>query len=259
MCQGQFELNPIHTLNGEPFKWESSDPISDSRRARGFALQAGLVFAVDSLDQYLRNIYQLLKNVDKLSAKRLHTQVSLNERVQFAFDHFGQGQDYWRYCIEMMISWRNFAVHSNKKTLMSNQRIKILSDSSELIKANHSGIDIEQTIQCYKDKKTPTQKDIATLVSILIRSVKYFDQKFCSVEMSPEQYIAALKYQASEEAIANFLKSYSNNSEKQKNRWSNFTTEHKIPITENALLHLSRLDNNELRKLLAEVEEDEMP
>lgn len=82
--------------------------------------------------------------------------------------------------IELLIAWKNELVHDTDEGQLGNDAIKVLTAKSQDFSSEHAGIDINQTIDRYRNKLEPSLKDISTLVSVLLRYVSSIDQSLLS-------------------------------------------------------------------------------
>jgi hypothetical protein len=78
--------------------------------------------------------------------------------------------------IQLLISWRNLLIHDSEYDSLSGDAVSVLRDQAEMLMIEHSGVDINKTIENYSNKIEPTLKDISTLVSILLRYVSAIDE-----------------------------------------------------------------------------------
>ncbi|MDA8154646.1 MAG: hypothetical protein M0003_18360 [Acidithiobacillus sp.] len=78
--------------------------------------------------------------------------------------------------IQLLISWRNLLIHDSEYDSLSGDAVSVLRDHAEMLMIEHSGVDINKTIENYSNKIEPTLKDISTLVSILLRYVSAIDE-----------------------------------------------------------------------------------
>lgn len=78
--------------------------------------------------------------------------------------------------IQLLIAWRNVLIHDIEDDPLGGEAISVLRSNAKTLEVDHSGIDINQTIENYLNKKEPTLKDISTLVSILLRYVSAIDE-----------------------------------------------------------------------------------
>ena len=84
--------------------------------------------------------------------------------------------DVYYSAIELLIAWRNMLVHDSDEDQLGSDALLVLRQHADFLQAHHSGIDIERTIDTYKQKLAPSLKDASTLTSILLRYVAAADE-----------------------------------------------------------------------------------
>lgn len=78
--------------------------------------------------------------------------------------------------IELLIAWRNVLIHDIEDDPLGSEAVSVLRNNAKMLEVDHSGIDVNLTLENYSNKKEPTLKDISTLVSILLRYVSAIDE-----------------------------------------------------------------------------------
>lgn len=173
--------------------WTSKEPVNDAQRARIFANKSSLAFCVSILDQYLKSLNvkpKIIKN-ESLIAK-LDNSNPTGERITSLIDEYEPEFEYWGPSIRLAIAWRNRIIHSNAKVTLSKLDIDILKSNKKVIFHNHSGLDIEQTLDRYIRNEGPTLKDTSSLVSIIIKTVRFIDSKIIENHLTKTYVIELL-------------------------------------------------------------------
>jgi hypothetical protein len=162
-------LEPI--LRGEII--EDGSP----RRALNAKIIQNFVSQVVSDQQ---NDSTLLENISTFY--REHISVRRNRpRIEERFDSLvaaypGVPQHY-SAAIRLLVSWRNHHVHGDYSETINRETINQLKRGTELFKKDHSGTDINLTIDNYLSRGAPTLKELSTLISVAHRAVATLDLK----------------------------------------------------------------------------------
>ncbi len=77
--------------------------------------------------------------------------------------------------ITLLIAWRNLLVHESSKDVLTDEKRDQLLNDSEYLRKNHAEVDVTDTLSHFDAHKSPTLKDVSTLVSILLRAVSACD------------------------------------------------------------------------------------
>jgi hypothetical protein len=178
--------------------WVSKDPENDSQRARIYANKSSIAFCIDTLEQYLlalngKNNPRIIK--DSILIDQLKKENSIADRFSALINKYKPENKYWAPCVRLLISWRNRIIHTHAKANFSKEDQKILLEYKEEIREKHSGLDIEKTLNRYKEGEGPTLKDTSTMISILIRSIRYIDSKLIELEIGPEYVLDVITLQ----------------------------------------------------------------
>ncbi|MCP1494589.1 hypothetical protein J2Y73_004620 [Peribacillus frigoritolerans] len=177
--------------------WSSEDPVNDSQRARIYANKATLAFTVDTLDQYIRSLVAKDNPRIFLEPQLINDlrDNPIGERFDILIRRFQPTEAYWAPFVQLLICWRNRTIHSHAKNTLSEKDIKVLVENKEIIHKNHSGLDVEITLERYLKGQGPTLKDTSTMVAILIKSIRFVDSKIIENELGKEYIIDAAAYQ----------------------------------------------------------------
>lgn len=207
--------------------WNPKNRIASIARSREFVKKSSLAWIIDCLDSYLiecntkpKLIYdnELIKKIDTSghSVKRKFEYISDVASPDIILQSF----------VELGIAWRNNMIHREARNLLDNKFIEILNCNSSKIKENYCNLNIEQTLDNFKENKTPTFKEVASITKALIDCVRQIDQYFISnldsknyineifkyhLELQKKDYLARLKnypIQKRNKVINNIMRQY---------------------------------------------------
>ncbi|MDC7767146.1 hypothetical protein POL82_27065 (plasmid) [Priestia aryabhattai] len=217
--------------------WSSEDPVNDSHRARIYANKATIAFTVDTLDQYIRSLVAKDNPRVFLEPQLLNDlrDNPIGERFDILITKFQPIEVYWAPFIQLLICWRNRTIHSHAKNTFSQKDIEILVENKEIIHKNHSGLDVEITLERFLNGQGPTLKDTSTMVAILIKAIRFVDSKIIENNLGKEYIIDAAAYQ---------LKSNEKNPISEIKMIWNLTRERKQKKMYNLLSHFGLLSGN---------------
>lgn len=211
--------------------WNPANLKSAADLAKGFATDSAMVFVVDAVDTYLRNLshdpspvgttelrsvlagefqvdrddtLQLSQNGIDRFIKQLDLETQGFEKIEsqfrsFQYDHFGIRKrqslkarldaliskyggvcDAYLASMHLLISWRNRHVHGDATDTVSDETQSILISNADLFYRDHSHLDIERTLSDYLDRKSPSLKELSSLISVSHRVVESIDRKVLS-------------------------------------------------------------------------------
>ncbi len=177
--------------------WSTNDPVNDAQRARIYANKSAITFCVDSLDQYLRSLITSPKIIrdEQIISKLKPGEISMSDRVVALFEKYPPEAKYWVPFVKLLILWRNKIIHSHAKIEIKSNDRKILLENREVIMKEHSGLDVQQTLDRFSENMGPTLKDTSTMIAILIKSIRYIDQEIVENEITKEYLLEVVAYQ----------------------------------------------------------------
>lgn len=173
------QVNP--TLN---IKWEPKNVDKSSVAARRFAVRSSIVFAAESLFEYMHSISSdsLWKALDN----KLDFSVSLTAHDSKAkrFSEFCKSipgiNKEWYLLVELMCHWRNRIVHaSTSKAQLSSSDTQFLQNKSIELYNNYHHFDVNKTLADYEADKV-TLKEATTLIAFLIKCCRKIDEFYMS-------------------------------------------------------------------------------
>ncbi|AML50193.1 hypothetical protein [Falsihalocynthiibacter arcticus] len=208
--------------------WNPKNLNSSADLAKGFATDSAMVFVVDAVDTYLRNIssdpspvqltelrsllsgeFQIdrsdatqfsQKDIDrfvaqldleKLGMEEIESQFrkfqhahfgkrkrpSLKTRLDALISTYGGVCDAYKASMHLFLSWRNRHVHGSAKDTISEETQQILVSSADLFYREHSHLDINRALNGYLDRKSPSLKELSSLISVSHRVIASLDRE----------------------------------------------------------------------------------
>lgn len=163
-------------------RWESTNIGLSSHNARRFAVRSSIVFAVEILFEYLRQI-----SIDPLSnalssdfdfRKELSSRDSKARRFSTLCYRVPGVVREWVILVELLCHWRNRIVHasSSSATISAGDRKYLQSVSKSFYNSFHH-FDIEKTVSDYEADNV-TLKEATTLITLLIKCCRKMDTYF---------------------------------------------------------------------------------
>lgn len=215
--------------------WNPKDKKSSVDRTRQYILNSSLAWAIDCLDSYFSGCNQSPKLIDndnfirELDVKRISRSVHeklltftqyvipITHKVEF---------DIYKSLTGLAIQWRNNTTHSGADNKIEAEHKKILLSYTDKIKELFCNLDITQSLQSFSEHKSPTFKEVASLIRGIQRFVETVDRclisnididKYacnvikchCKQYNIPDQAILSLPTDKRNSKISNILKSYS--------------------------------------------------
>jgi hypothetical protein len=166
--------------SGMNIKWAPQNITSSSHNARRFAVRSAIVFSVEVLFEYLRqlsndNMWKLLNN-DKNFRKELKSQNSKAKRFSVFCEGIPGLENEWRVLVELLCHWRNRIVHAStsKASLSSSDRQFLLSRTNYFYNGFHH-FDVDKAVKDFEVDKV-TLKEATTLITLLIKCVRKIDE-----------------------------------------------------------------------------------
>lgn len=167
--------------------WNPNDPKLAAIKARRFALESILVRVCEALNQYVSATSRLPRINSALRKHKDHPSTAeklsdLAKAVQIEDCFLVAGS-----CL--LIHWRNRAVHLNSDAKLTPAQVSSLKSASEEIEKKFASLSVIRLLEDF-DRKTPTLKDISTLIAMTIRLVRKIDGRLG--EVSKEDLVALL-------------------------------------------------------------------
>lgn len=160
--------------------WKSANVKQSSINARRFAVKSAIVYSVESLFEYLSKI----SNSELWLSDELNFNVknspndSKADRVVRFLSNTPDVEMEWIILTELLCHWRNKVVHakaSNAK--LSKASLSYLADNSSKIYENYHHFDVKEALENFDTGKY-TLKDVSTLITMVIKSVRAIDKLF---------------------------------------------------------------------------------
>lgn len=152
--------------------WDPKDLKTASTDAKYYIFHSSLVYIQASILSYF-------KSVNKISNIYEDSSSDAKDKIKdiFAYvkkrDNSNELEMYWEKILILLIDWRNKIVHQKNNHKLN---LDLFSEQEcEKIKEKYANIDIKETIKHYNDNKI-TLKDVTTIISISINSVKTIDK-----------------------------------------------------------------------------------
>ena len=169
--------------------WNPHDIIFSVKRSKEFLVNAALSWTVDNLDMYLRMSNHNPKLLsDDESKSFFSTSHSVYEKYKIVIKNHSIDLNKKAF-VDVLIAWRNNMMHyeaENKLLSDSEKFFKNDAKSDAVIKKYH--LDVELMLNRFYNKKSPSFKEITTLISMTIHFVEDLDQDLM-LKLNQERFI----------------------------------------------------------------------
>lgn len=169
--------------------WNPKDYKLSARSARKFVIYSSLVFISDAIKQYVQAV---MKNPLFKDDFQDITTDKFNEKFALFSNKFTFKSKYWVPSVVLLLHWRNKVVHPTSNARLTNDQIKILSESKDEIRDEHANTDILETLNHFATQSI-TLKDISTLIAITIKTIRAIDEQLKIEYKKTDEIINELK------------------------------------------------------------------
>ncbi|MCJ8321447.1 MAG: hypothetical protein MJK12_17560 [Colwellia sp.] len=165
-------------------KWEPKNVNTSSIAARRFAVRSSIVFAAETLFEYMNSISDDAMWKELNNGLDFSVELAAHDSKAKRFSEFCKSipdiEKEWYLLVELMCHWRNRIVHAStsKAQLSSSDRQYLESKSSDIYETFHH-FDIKKTLADYEADKV-TLKEATTLITFLIKCCRKIDEYYLS-------------------------------------------------------------------------------
>lgn len=165
--------------------WNPKDKIRSVMRTREYILNSSLAWAVDCLDSYLSACNQKPKifSDEELLLAIQRAERSVDKKFNALADYvktikkgdFELEYDLYVSLSELAIQWRNNTIHYNANNAFDKKFRDVLINSSEKVNKLFCGLSVEDMLDRFNNKKSPTFKDVTSLIKGIQKFVELSD------------------------------------------------------------------------------------
>jgi hypothetical protein len=173
--------------------WNPKDQKASANRARIMVLEMTLVRATDALDAYLtyaRREPNIIP-IDALTKSLDESGRSIFAKFQAVCKNYTFLDNKINALIEVMITWRNRAVHSLSDNEVSKESWKILEENKEWLEETFQGMKFDRLLSDFNKGGPPTFKETASFVRATHQLIEQLDQHHLK-ELNPEKFLKSL-------------------------------------------------------------------
>lgn len=162
--------------------WEPRDLGASAARSREFAIKSSLSWIVDLLNVYRKEVSSIAGSSVGARLRKLDDLDGAETKLMGLVQVAGLSQSPEVLLSRLAINWRNRTVHSSSAGRRLNRTLasQLMACRSELLE-QHSGLDVELTIERHDNGRAPTFKDVATIISGIQRTVRDIDAALISL------------------------------------------------------------------------------
>ena len=170
--------------------WNPKNKINSADRSRQFALDMGLVRAVDALDTYMMMSARKPRSIEgnEFRSAMDGTGKSVSKRLTVFCDFLTPLQESHKEALHIAIDWRNRRVHSLARDTVENSALRTVNSDAERFKSSYSGLCISEFVRNYRSNLTPSFKETAAIIRMTHEAVEIFDQKILE-NLDVERYL----------------------------------------------------------------------
>lgn len=206
--------------------WNPESIESSVSRSKKFAINSALSWSVDNLDMYLR----LCNREPKLypeeeSIEIAKTKHSVYKKFNCIINNHTVFSESQKAFVDLLICWRNNMVHfdAENQLLQSSQSyFKNIPKNDVVITKYH--LNVDEMLERFYNGKSPTFKEITTMISMTIHFVESLDDVLIS-NVNQKVYLRALlykEYHENTEKVTEFLRFKNCSIEKKKKKLKQF-------------------------------------
>lgn len=174
------EIGKVTKEEGFNTTWNPKNVKDSTERSKEFMLKSALIFLVDNLDMYIKSSNrepriitndELHKNLNDINNN------SIRERFKIINNHFkiNEIDSNLVNMVDLLIYWRNRVVHFDAYDNLSNACKKDLVENKSKIHSRFCGLNIEDALYRYEERKSPSFKETTSLIKACIDYVYIID------------------------------------------------------------------------------------
>ena len=148
---------------------------SSARKTLNATIIEDFVSRVVSNQQNERTLIEDISNFYRQYISVRRNRPRIEERFDFLVAAYPGVPQHYSAAIHLLVSWRNHHVHGDYSETINQETINQLRRGADSFKNDHSGTDINSTIDNYLSRGAPTLKELSTLISVAHRSVAKLD------------------------------------------------------------------------------------
>lgn len=163
--------------------WNPRDKKASIYRTRQYILNSSLAWAVDCLDSYFSVCNQdpklidnidLIKDLDKAGRSVNEKLISFSRHIT-PIGEMANDFDIYKSIVGLAIQWRNNTIHSGGDNKLEQEHKDILLASTNRINELFCNLDIKQTLISFEEHKSPTFKEVTSIIRGIQRFVEIVD------------------------------------------------------------------------------------
>lgn len=177
--------------------WNPKDVRVSSNRSKEFARNSSLAWIIDNFDSYVNACKRkpsVIVNAGLLS-KIDQANRSVNEKFMALFDRYKHINEIKLYgaLLALGIQWRNVTTHIDANNILGKEHETVLLDNKEWFYKNSCHLDIVETLNHFVAHKSPTLKEITSIIKAVLRFVELVDSELVK-EINTDIYTAEIIY-----------------------------------------------------------------
>ena len=172
--------------------WNPKDFNASAIRSEAYALNSSLAWVIDNFDAYVQNCN---RNPRLIENKELLNEINrakhrVNDKFIALYNKYSSVETLKLYgsLVALGIQWRNNTTHSEAQNDLDKEYENILWTNKEWYQNNCCNLDIERAYDSFKKHKTPTLKEVASIIKSVSRFVEIVDTELIN-ELDIERYI----------------------------------------------------------------------
>lgn len=144
--------------------WSPKNESISAARSREYALRTSLAWIADVVDDYRRTLTTMPGLLDERIKSRINSADGRAARLRELSNHLISPDPIELDIVRFGIHWRNRIVHASAKTTLDRQVAARLSESAELVRGAHRGLDVKAAMTSADAGASPRFKEVASII-----------------------------------------------------------------------------------------------
>ncbi|MBQ5872826.1 MAG: hypothetical protein IIW58_01615 [Bacteroidales bacterium] len=169
--------------------WNPRNKQASIYRTRQYILNSSLAWAVDCLDSYFSVCNQdpklidnigFIKDLDKAGRSVNEKLISFSRHITTPIGEMANDFNIYKSIVGLAIQWRNNTIHSGGDNKLEQEHKDILLASTNRINELFCNLEINQTLNSFEEHKSPTFKEVTSIIRGIQRFVEIVDSYLIS-------------------------------------------------------------------------------
>lgn len=155
--------------------WSPKNVRSSALRSREYVLRTSLAWIADAVDEYRKSLTRMPGLLSESVASRVRSADGSGLRLRELSKHLIGDDPIELDMARFAIHWRNRMVHFSANSNLDHQVAARLATGASTIAERHRGLDVQEAIARMNSGKSPTFKEVASMISAAHRLIQELD------------------------------------------------------------------------------------